>query len=120
MAARGRRPEPGVSSLSFRLFWGARRNGERVDGILHQVAERLVHHAVARDDRLPGEARRHDGEAPVRIAAGLVAGMAAVLLALIFELELNRLERRQALADLPGGASLFSSFLLRARIQDRG
>src|SRR3954464_595524 len=94
MAARGRRPEPGVSSLSFRLFWGARRNGERVDGILHQVAERIVRLAVARDDRLPGEARRHDGEAPVRIAAGMVAGMAAVLLALIFELELNRLQRR--------------------------
>ena len=37
---------------------GARADGERVDGILHQLAERLVDHPVARDGGLAGERAR--------------------------------------------------------------
>src|SRR3954468_7673976 len=70
--------------------------------MLHQVAERLVHHAMARDDRLSGKAGRDDREAPVRAAAFLVAGMAAVLLALVGELHLQRLEAGEAITDLGG------------------
>jgi len=35
--------------LSFRFFWGARADGERMDGVLHQLAECLVNQAMAGD-----------------------------------------------------------------------
>jgi len=95
--------------MSFRFFRCARRDGERVDGVVHQVAERLVDHAVARDRRLAGEARRDDRHAPVRCAALAIAGVAAVLLALVVELELERLEAREPAADVGLDAQVLSS-----------
>jgi hypothetical protein len=95
--------------LSFRFFGSARRDGERVDRIVHQFAERPIHHAVARHRRLAGEARRDDGEAPVRAAAFAPAGMAGVLRALIDELQRDRLEGLQALPDGVGERQDFSS-----------
>src|SRR5687767_14503313 len=92
------------SRASFRFFWCARVDRERVDRILHQLAERLIHHAVARDGGLTGEARRDDGEPPVRVAAGPRAGMAGVLRALVDQLELERLERGEALTNSRGDA----------------
>src|SRR5687768_2118429 len=92
------------SLASFRFLGGARVDRERVDGILHQLAERLIHHAVARDGGLAGEARRDDGEPPVRVATGPRAGMAGVLRAFVDEVELERLERGEALTNSRGDA----------------
>src|SRR5690348_5100634 len=92
------------SSISFRFFGSARRDGERVDGIVHQVAERLVHHAVARGGVAAGEARRDDRNPPVGVAARAIAGMAAMLLAFVDHLELERVERGEASFDLGGEA----------------
>lgn len=104
--------------LSFRFFWTARADGERVDGILHQLAERLVNHAVAGNGGLAGEARRDDGEAPVRAAAGTRAGVAGVLRALVHQVEFQRLERGEALADALRDAQGFSSPTCLARNRD--
>lgn len=80
-----------------------------MDGVLHELAERLVDHAMARDDGLAGKAGRDDGQAPVRLAARRGAGVPGVLRALVDELEAQRLERGEALADLPGDAQGLSS-----------
>ncbi len=89
-----------------------------MDGVLHQLAERLVNHAVARDFGLAGEARRDDGEAPVRLTAGPGAGMAGVLRALVHQVEGERLEGRQALANGLLNAQGFSSSTCLARNSD--
>src|SRR5262249_44854787 len=75
---------------------------ERVDRIVHEIAERLIHHAVPRDNRLSGKARRDDGEAPVGAAALPVACMAAMRFAFVDQLELQRLQRGAALFGLCG------------------
>lgn len=82
---------------------GARLDGERVDRVLHQLAERLVDEAVARERGLAGEGARDDGQPPVGAAAGPVAGVAAMALALVLELERLGLEDGEARADLLGG-----------------
>lgn len=71
--------------------------------MLHQLAERLVHQAVARDGGLSGEGARDDGEPPVRAAARRVAGVAAVALALVLELDRLGLQNREARANRLGG-----------------
>src|SRR5687767_2277329 len=91
--------EYGNSLASFRFFGGARGDGERMDGILHQLAERLINHAVARHGALAGEAGRHDAQPPVRAAAGLPARVARVLRALVDQLDVERLERGKPLTD---------------------
>src|SRR5581483_8693351 len=109
-AARARRRRGVCTSCdSFRFFGCARRDGERVDRVLDQLAERLVDHAVARHDALACEARRHDGDVPVRLALGARAGVPGVLRALVDHLEAERLERGQALADARGHAHGLSS-----------
>lgn len=95
--------------MSFRFLGCARRDGERVDRVVHQAAQRLVDHAMASDRRLAGEAGRDDRHAPMGAAAGAVAGVAAVLLALVDQLELEGLEARQPLADLGLDAQGLSS-----------
>src|SRR5262249_14957677 len=97
------------SVLSFRLFRAARHDGERMDGVLHQVAEGAVDHAMALERAAAAEAPGHDRKPPVRAAALAVAGMAAVLLALVHEVERLRLERGQSLADRLGDAHCLSS-----------
>ena len=77
--------------------------------MLHELAERSVHHAVPRHGRLARKRARHDGEAPVRAAAFAVAGVAAVALALVLELQELGLERGKALADARGDAQALSS-----------
>src|SRR5688572_27737228 len=74
--------------------------------MLHELAERLVDHAVAGDGALSGEARRDDRQPPVRVAAFAVAGVAAVRLALVDQVERQRFEHRQAAADLGADACL--------------
>src|SRR5688500_11052773 len=77
--------------------------------MLHELAEGLVDHAVAGDDRLAGELRRHDRQPPVGAATFPVAGMAAMLLAVVDQLQRKRLQRLQPLADAPGDAQCLSS-----------
>ena len=89
-----------------------------MDGILHQLAERLVNHAVARDGGLPGEARRDYRQAPVRAAAGARAGVAGVLRALVHQVERQRLEGGETLADALCDAQGFSSPTCLARNTD--
>src|SRR5205085_1242731 len=72
------------------------------DRILHEVAGRLIHHPVTRDDRLSGEAGRDDGEPPVRAAAIAIPRVAAVVFTFVSELELERLERLQPVPDFGG------------------
>jgi hypothetical protein len=80
-----------------------------VNRVLHQLAERRVDHAVARDGGLAGEGGGDDAQAPVRVAALAVAGVAAVAFALVLELETLGGERREAEADLGGDAQGLSS-----------
>src|SRR5688572_20046601 len=94
---------------SFRFFGAARGDRERVDGMLHQLAERLVDQAVARDGGLAGKARRDDRQPPMGVAAFAVAGVAAMLLALGAQLQRHRLERLQPCADRFGDAHGLSS-----------
>src|SRR3546814_12123660 len=47
--------------------------------LTRQVAERPVHHPLARDAILPREARPLDRQAELRFAAAVVAGMAVML-----------------------------------------
>jgi hypothetical protein len=95
--------------LSFRFFGSARRDGERVDRIVHQFADRLINQAVAGHRVLSSETRRDDRQPPVRAAAFAPAGMAGVLRALIDELQRDRLEGLQALPDGVGERQDFSS-----------
>jgi hypothetical protein len=77
--------------------------------MLHQVAERLVDEPVARDGGLAGESARDDAQAPVRAAALGVAGVAAVALAFVLELQRLGLQYREARAYLLGDAQRSSS-----------
>src|SRR4051812_22426007 len=77
--------------------------------MLHQLAERLVDHAMASDDRFSGKARRDDRHAPVGFAAGLRAGVSLVLRALVDDIEAFRLQGCQPLADLRRYAHCLSS-----------
>lgn len=99
---------PGLCARA-RFARGARPDGERVNRVLHQVAERLVDQAMARHGGLAGEGARDDAQPPVRAAALGVAGVAAVALALVLELERLGLERLEARADLLGDAQRSSS-----------
>jgi hypothetical protein len=87
----------------------ARLDGERVNRVLHQFAKRLVHHAMARHGGLAGEGGRDDGQAPVRVAALAVAGMAAVAFAFVLELERLGPQDRKPGADVLGDAQDLSS-----------
>jgi hypothetical protein len=78
----------------------ARLDRQRVDGMLHQIAQRLVHQAMPRDGPLANERARDDREAPVRPAALDIAGVPAVALAFVLERDRFRLEGGQAFADL--------------------
>src|SRR5205823_2755917 len=100
------------SSGSFQFFGTARRDGERVNGILHQLAEGMVHHPVTRYGRLAAEARRDDLHPPVRAAAGARAGVSGVLRALVDGIKRDRLERRKALPDALGNVHCLSSTYL--------
>jgi len=71
-----------------------------MDGVLHEIAQRLVHQAVASNGRLARERARDDAQPPVRAAALAVARMPAVALALVLERDELGLERGEAAADL--------------------
>src|SRR6476469_1081719 len=89
-----------------------------MDGVFHQLAERLVDHAMARDGGLACEAARDDREPPMRAAAGAAARVAGVLRALVHQVEGEGLERGEALADALGDAHCFSSPTCLARNSD--
>src|SRR3546814_19378494 len=57
--------------------------------LTRQVAERPVHHPLARDAILPREARPLDRQAEMRFAAAVVAGMAVMLRAVVAEGEIR-------------------------------
>ena len=83
-----------------RLAGHARLDGERMDRVLHQFAEGFVHHAVAGERRLAGEARRNDAQPPMRAATRPPARMTLVLRAFVDELELLGFEACEARANL--------------------
>ena len=86
--------------------------------MLHELAERLVDHAMTGDGGLAGEARRDDGEAPVRLPAGARAGVAGVLRALVYQLDGDGLQCSEALLDALRDAQGFSSPMCLARNTD--
>src|SRR3546814_19000375 len=70
----------------------SRRDGldrKRMDALAGQVAERLVDRALARHAIHSGEARPSDGQAAMRLAAAVVAGMAMLARAVVAEGELS-------------------------------
>ena len=89
-----------------------------MDRVLHQLAERLVNQAMAGHGGLADEAGRDDGDAPVRLPAGPRAGVAGVLRALVDQVEGERLEGREPLADALLDAQGFSSSTCLARNSD--
>jgi DnaJ-like protein len=72
-----------------------------VDAFAHQVAERGVDGALALEAGLAGESGRFDGDREMAFAAAVVAGMAAMLVAVVDHFEPGRSERlAQAFVDL--------------------
>src|SRR4051794_39814716 len=89
-----------------------------MDGMLHQLAERLIYHAMARDGGFAGKAGRNDRKAPVGVTARRRPGMARVLRALVDQVDLDRLQGGEALLDLRGDRHGFSSSMYFARNAD--
>ena len=89
-----------------------------MDGVLHQLAECLVNQAMAGDGGLAGKARRDDGNAPVRLPARPCAGMAGVLRALVDEVEGERFEGCEPLANALLDVQGLSSSTCLARNSD--
>src|SRR5690606_25415598 len=78
-------------------------DGERMDFLLHHVADRVVDEAMA-GDRVPAlESGRHDVQAVVA-AAVACTGMAGVQGGVVLNVDLERGGRRQAFADSLGHA----------------
>ena len=63
---------------------------------LHQVAERGIDGALAGDAAQAGEGGAFDGQREMAFAAAVVAGVADVLVALVFEIEPGRGEARRS------------------------
>src|SRR5690606_2644601 len=76
--------------------------GERVYLSLHERGERLVHHPVALDPGLAGEAARYDRELVVT-ATGFRTGMPGMAGRIVGDLDRLGFERSQALLDLLDG-----------------
>src|SRR3546814_3485706 len=75
--------------ISSSFSWCQRLDRKRVDALTRQVAERPVHHPLARDAILPREARPLDRQAEMRFAAAVVAGMDVMLRAVVAEGEIR-------------------------------
>ena len=58
-----------------------------MDPLLHQVAERRIDHPLPLDTVLAGEGGAFDRQAEVAFARGIVAAVAAVLLAVVDQLD---------------------------------
>ena len=64
------------SSLWSCLSWRLGVEGERMHGACKFRGERRINHAVALDAALPFEGVRHNINPEMRLAAGMVAGVA--------------------------------------------
>src|SRR5688500_17958556 len=71
----------------------ARLDRQRVYPLTHQVAERRIDRALAFEPAHPLEPGRDDLDAEMALAAAVVAGMAAMLGAVVADGELRRSER---------------------------
>src|SRR3954454_6150274 len=67
---------------------------QRMNSGLHQVPQGGIDHPLSFDTALPPEGRAFDAEREVTFAGGVVATMAAVLLAVVSKLDAARRKRR--------------------------
>jgi len=81
-----------------------------MNGALHEVPQVLVDQAMAGHGGEAGEGRGDDGQL-VMAAAAAGTGMAGVAMGFIDEVELRRLQGRQALTDLRLDAHAGKTFL---------
>ena len=81
-----------------RLIRSKRPDLQRVDRVVHQIAERGVHHAMAREHGLALEGARDDEDAPVRVASGRGARVPGVRGAVVRDFERIGRQTGQALA----------------------
>src|SRR5688572_6335205 len=79
-----------ICSPSWRLLSFPRRHRldrQRVDPFLHQLAERGIDFSLPLDPVEAGECGAFDGQREMALAARVMAGMADMLVALVFQLE---------------------------------
>ena len=84
----------------------------------HQVAERVIHQPLALDPRLAGEGRRFRSEREMAFAGGVVAAVAAMLLAVVDQLDAawgkRRVQPPQHFSrDRAGGGSVHRAYIGR-------
>ena len=99
------RPNPiWKAEFAWRSFArGDRLDGQSVDPVAHQVAQGGIDGALAGYAVLAGEGRAFDGQGEMAFAAAVVAGVADVMVALVFESETGRGKGRFEAADHLGG-----------------
>src|SRR5690606_40654472 len=90
---RGRRASTRVGSSCGGFPWREGADGERVDAVARNVAERAVDEALALKPVLAGEGCTLDDDGEVRFAAAVVAGVAVVARAVVDHFEPGRGER---------------------------
>ncbi len=74
-----------------------------MDPLVEQISERFVDHPLPLDPRLPCERAALDVQREVTLPGGVVAAMAAVLLAVVDEAQSRWLQFRFEAADHLGG-----------------
>src|SRR5690606_20044620 len=90
---RGRRASTRVGSSCGGFPWREGADGERVDAVARNVAERAVDEALALKPVLAGEGCAFDDDGEMRFAAAIIAGMAVVACAVVDHFEAGRGER---------------------------
>ena len=65
-----------------------------MNALAHEIAERRVNHALSFDAVLSGKGRAFDEQGEVALARGVVAAVAAVLLAIVDQFDGGRGKRR--------------------------
>ena len=89
------------SKLSMIILPAPGLDRQRVDPLVHQLAQGGIDHALALDPRLAGEGGAFDAQAEMALAGGIIAAVPAVLLAVVVQLQyLGRERVGQAAGDL--------------------
>src|SRR3546814_5175177 len=86
---RSRRRRRGSPCRAPSFLWRNRFDRQGMDALSRQVAERLVHNALAGDTVHSGKTRPFDGQAEMRLAAAVVAHMAMMARAVVTEGEIR-------------------------------
>src|SRR3982751_5275049 len=82
-----------------RMLGRGRLDPEGMDIAVHEVAQRLIDHSVPRHRGLAAERFGNNVQLPVRAAARAMPGVAGMLLAFVAQIQRDRVQPLQSLAD---------------------